>query len=64
MKFSILFPVHNPSKKAHPQHGIQVFLDAERHEFWETALIGSGAVTHQEIYACLNGFFCYTVLYG
>ena len=35
MKFSILFPVHNPSKKAHPQHKIQVFLDAERHEFWE-----------------------------
>ena len=22
MKFSILFPVHNPSKKAHPQHEI------------------------------------------
>ena len=24
---------------------------------------GSGAVTHQEIYACLK-CFCYTVLYG
>ena len=28
-----LFPVYNPSKKAHPQHKIQAFLDAERHEF-------------------------------
>ena len=36
MKFSILFPVHNPSKKAHPQHKIRAFLDAERHEFWES----------------------------
>ena len=35
MKFSTLFPVHDPSKKAHPQHEIQAFLDAERHEFWE-----------------------------
>ena len=35
MKFSILFPVHNPSKKAHPQDEIQAFLDAERHEFQE-----------------------------
>ena len=35
MKFSILFSVHNPSKKAHPQDKIQAFLDAERHEFWE-----------------------------
>ena len=35
MKFSILFPVHNPDKKAHPQDEIRVFLDAERHEFWE-----------------------------
>ena len=35
MKFSTLFPVYDPSKKAHPQHEIQVFLDAERHEFWE-----------------------------
>ena len=35
MKFSILFPVHNPSKKAHPQDKIQAFLHAERHEFWE-----------------------------
>ena len=35
MKFSILFPVYNPSKKAHPQDEIQAFLDAERHEFWE-----------------------------
>ena len=35
MKFSILFPVHNPSKKAHPQDEIQAFLDAERHKFWE-----------------------------
>ena len=30
-----LFPVYNPSKKAHPQHKIRAFLDAERHEFWE-----------------------------
>ena len=30
-----LFPVYDPSKKAHPQHKIQAFLDAERHEFWE-----------------------------
>ena len=35
MKFSILFPVHNPGKKAHPQDEIRAFLDAERHEFWE-----------------------------
>ena len=35
MKFSTLFPVHNPSKKAHPQHEIQAFLGAERHEFQE-----------------------------
>ena len=35
MKFSTLFPVHDPSKKAHPQHEIRTFLDAERHEFWE-----------------------------
>ena len=35
MKFSILFPVHNPGKKAHPQDEIQAFLDAERHEFQE-----------------------------
>ena len=33
MKFGILFPVHNPSKKAHPQDKIQACLDAERHEF-------------------------------
>ena len=26
MKFSILFPVHNPSKKAHPQDEISAFL--------------------------------------
>ena len=31
-----LFPVYDPSKKAHPQHEIQAFLDAERHEFWES----------------------------
>ena len=30
-----LFPVYDPSKKAHPQHEILVFLDAERHEFWK-----------------------------
>ena len=30
-----LFPVYEPSKKAHPQHEIRAFLDAERHEFWE-----------------------------
>ena len=35
MKFSILFPVHNPSKEAHPQDEIGAFLDPERHEFWE-----------------------------
>ena len=35
MKFSTLFPVYDPSKKAHSQHEIRVFLDAERHEFWE-----------------------------
>ena len=30
-----LFLVYDPSKKAHPQHKIQAFLDAERHKFWE-----------------------------
>ena len=30
-----LFPVYDPSKKAHPQHKIRAFLDAERHEFRE-----------------------------
>ena len=35
MKFSTSIPVYNPSKKAHPQHEIQTFLDAERHEFRE-----------------------------
>ena len=35
MKFSTLFLVHDPSKKAHPQHEIRAFLDAERHEFWK-----------------------------
>ena len=30
-----LFPVYDPSKKAHPQHEILAFLDAERHEFQE-----------------------------
>ena len=30
-----LFPVYDPSKKAHPQHEIRAFLDAERHEFRE-----------------------------
>ena len=30
-----LFPVYDLSKKAHPQHKIRAFLDAERHEFWE-----------------------------
>ena len=35
MKFSILFPVHDRGKKAHPQDEIRAFLDAERHEFWE-----------------------------
>ena len=34
MKFSILFPVYNPGKKALPQDKIRAFLDAERHEFW------------------------------
>ena len=35
MKFGTSIPVHDPSKKAHPPHKIQMFLDAERHEFWE-----------------------------
>ena len=35
MKFSTSIPVQDPSKKAHPQHEIQTFLHAERHEFWE-----------------------------
>ena len=35
MKFSTIFSVHDPSKKAHPHHKIRAFLDAERHEFWE-----------------------------
>ena len=35
MKFSTLFPVNDTSTKAHPQHEIQVFLNAERHEFWK-----------------------------
>ena len=35
MKFGTSIPVHNPSKKAHPPHEIQTFLDAERHKFWE-----------------------------
>ena len=35
MKFDISIPVHDPSKKAHPQHEIRTFLHAERHEFWE-----------------------------
>ena len=30
-----LFPVYDPSKKAHPQHKICAFLDAERHKFQE-----------------------------
>ena len=34
MKFGILFPVHNPGKKAYPQDEIQACLDAERHKFW------------------------------
>ena len=33
MQFDILFPVHNPGKRAHPQNEIQACLDAERHEF-------------------------------
>ena len=35
MKFSTLFPVYDSSKKAHPQHKIRAFLDAERHKFQE-----------------------------
>ena len=35
MKFDTSIPVQDPSKKAHPQHEIQMFLHAERHEFWE-----------------------------
>ena len=30
-----LFLVYDPHKKAHPQHKIRAFLDAERHEFQE-----------------------------
>ena len=35
MKFHTSIPVYDPSKKAYPQHEIQMFLDAERQEFWE-----------------------------
>ena len=35
MKFDTSIPVQDPSKKAHPQHEIQTFLHAERHEFWK-----------------------------
>ena len=35
MKFSTSISSYDPSKKAHPQHEIRVFLDAERHKFWE-----------------------------
>ena len=35
MKFSTSIFSYDPSKKAHPQHEIRAFLDAERHEFWE-----------------------------
>ena len=35
MKFSTSVPVQDPSKKAHPQDEIRIFLNAERHEFWE-----------------------------
>ena len=35
MKLSILFLVHNPNMKAHPQDEIRAFLDAERPKFWE-----------------------------
>ena len=35
MKFGTSIPVYDPRKKAHPQHEIQMFLDAERHQFWE-----------------------------
>ena len=35
MKFGTSIPVHEPSKKAHPPHEIQTFLDAERHVLWE-----------------------------
>ena len=35
MKFSTIFSVYDPSKKAHPHDKIRAFLDAERHEFWE-----------------------------
>ena len=38
MKFSTSIPVYDPSKKAHPQHEIPTFLDAERHEFQEHQL--------------------------
>ena len=35
MKFNTSIPVQDPSKKAHPQHEIQMFLQAKRCEFWE-----------------------------
>ena len=35
MKFGTSIPVYEPIKKAHPQHEIQTFLDAERLEFQE-----------------------------
>ena len=35
MKFDTSIPVQDPSKKAHPPHKIQMFLDNKRHEFWE-----------------------------
>ena len=39
MKFSTIFSVYNPSKKAHPHHKIRAFQDAERHEFWECHIL-------------------------
>ena len=35
MKLGTSIPVYDPSKKAHPQHEIQTFLDAELHKFQE-----------------------------
>ena len=39
MKFGTSIPVYDPSKKAHPQHEIQMFLDAERTNFGNTIII-------------------------
>ena len=35
MKFGTSIPVQHPSKKAHPQDEIRMFLNPERHKFRE-----------------------------